>query len=795
MIARPRPGLLVALLALAAEARAEPVLHATRTRTPPVIDGKLDDAVWRSAPAVTAFVQRRPAPGHAPRVRSELRVLYDEGALYLGLRLLDDRPRAIRRGLGERDAIPDSDSVTVYLDPAQSRTRGYYFQVNASGQVADGTLSSETTTDGSWDGVWSAEASVDERGWSAELRIPLLSIAFQEEPVQSWGICVERYLQREKETSVWPAIPKDSNVFVSRFATLAGLRGLRRGLSLRLQPYASLRAELGDLPPLVANGRLTPNAGLDLRYGADPELALTATVNPDFGQVERDAAVLNLGWSETYYSERRPFFTADPSLFRTPLELFYSRRIGAPPPAPASSPGASLVSLEREARILAALRLSGEQGRATYGALSATVLPTSARERLADGSERELAASPWTHYGVGRLLVRLGSRSSLGAIATALTRDGPDAYAGGLDWDLRAASGWQTTGQLAAATAGRGSGYGLSVRAGQLGAPRWRAWVDAEAFSPGFEVNDLGYQWRNDMVRLRGFVQRRLPAPWRALREWTTTLYSQVGFNHERPSLVFERRLELQSSLQLTSRWDLGFGLGHRFAVLDDREARGGPAYPRPAESYGWLSVGTDSSRRLYASWYFDLSQESGGGGLWVSTSGALNLALLDRLTASLSASGRFTRAFPRWVTTQHEQARERYLFGDLDRDELELLLSAKLVLLRRLSLGLYGQLLHSAGSYRRFRELLPLADGGALLGPTPLVPDAAFARLWLNLGASLRWDLGDGTAAYLVYKLDGSNARDGDGARFDLGAGLRELRGGPLAQTLLVKVSYGWNL
>lgn len=792
MIARLLFGLVGSI---ACAAQAAPVLHPVRVGSPPRIDGRLDDAAWRSAPVVTAFVQRRPAPGRAPRVRSELRVLYDEGALYIGLRLHDDRGAAIRRGLGERDAIPDSDSITVYLDPARSRTRGYYFQVNASGQIADGTLSGETTTDGSWDGVWTAEARVDERGWSAELRIPLLSIAFQEEPVQSWGICVERYLQREKETSVWPEIPKDSNVFVSRFATLAGLRGLRRGLSLRLQPYASLRAELGDLAPLAANGRLTPNAGLDLRYGADPELALTATVNPDFGQVERDAAVLNLGWSETYFAERRPFFTADPSLFRTPLELFYSRRIGAPPPPPASSAGATLVSLDREARIPAALKLSGEQGRASYGALSATVLPTSARERLPDGSEREFAATPWTHYGVARLLVRLGSRSSLGAIATALTRDGPDAYAGGLDWDLRSESGWQSYGQLAGATAAGGSGYGLTLRAGQLGAPRWRAWVDAEAFSPRFEPNDVGYQWRNDMVRLRGFVQRRLPAPWRALREWTTTLYGQYGFNHERPSLVFERRLELQNSLQLASRWDVSFGGGHRFPVLDDREARGGPAYPRPAESYGWLGVGTDSSRRLSAYWYVDLSRESGGGGLWVSTSGSLTLSLLDRLTASLSASGTFTRAFPRWVSTQEEAGRDRHLFGDLDRDELDVRLSAKLVLHRRLSFGLTGQLLHSAGSYRRFRELLLLADGGAQLGPTPLAPDAAFARLWLNLGASLRWDLGDGTAAYLVYRLDGTTARDGDGARFDLGAGVRELRDGPLAQTLLVKVSYGWNL
>jgi len=273
-----------------------------------------------------------------------------------------------------------------------------------------------------------------------------------------------------------------------------------------------------------------------------------------------------------------------------------------------------------------------------------------------------------------------------------------------------------------------------------------------------------------------------------------TTLYGQYGVNHARPSIVFERRLELQPSLQLACLWELDAGLGHRFFVLDDREARGGPLYPRPAETYGWLVLVTDTSRRARVTVTLDLSQEHGGG-LWASLYGVLDLTLWDRLSASLSTTGSWTRAFPRWVTTVEEPERARYVFGDLDRDELDLRLSAKLHLHRRLSLGVYGQLLHSAGSYRRFRELLPLTGGGALLGPTSLAPDQDFARLWLNLGASLRLDLGDGTAATLVYKLDGSGSRDGEGTRFDLEEGFAELRRGELEQTLLLKVSYGWNL
>ena len=784
----------LAALLLPRPATAAPSVAATLVAEPPTIDGRLHEGAWRLATPITEFVQRRPSSGAPPDQRSELRVLYMHDTIFIGVRMQDTQAGQIRRGLGSRDAPPDSDRVTIYIDPLRTGSRGYYFQINPSSVLADGTIYGETSLDGSWDGVWSGAATVDERGWSAELRVPLTSIAFRDEGVQSWGICVERYVQRTKETSIWPAIPKDSNTFVSRFAELRDLRELRRKASLRLQPYASLDLQLARAEGSLRRGqRARPDGGLDLRLAHGGELTLTATFNPDFGQVEEDPAVVNLGPTETYFSERRPFFSTDMEIFRTPILLLHTRRIGAPPTPPTALAGGTIVEVDPRARIAGAAKLTGEIGPASYGLLAALVLPTHAVERLPDGVDAERDATVGAHYGAGRLRLRLGTSSSLGLLLTAMTRlSASDAYAGGLDWDLRATSGWQATGQLTGAVAEPGAGYGLYARAGQLGAPRWRAWIEAESFSPRYDINDVGYQWRNNMVQLRAFAQWRLVAPWRALRDANATLWGQYGFAHDRPSLSFERRTELYGWAQLRGLWELWAGSGVRFFTEDDLETRGGPAYGRPASVYGYVGGTTDSSRRLSTAGTALASWERGS--VAVSLDDSVYLALKDRLTLTLYVRALLQRGGLRWVETA-DGAREHVLFGDLSRDELELRLSGTLALHRLVTLTLFGQLLHSAGRYSRYEELFLLYDGRTTLDQTDLDPNADFARLSLIVNAALRWDLGDGTAAHLVYKLDGALSTSGRPAGFDLGGAVAELGLRRQTHLLLLKVSYGWNL
>jgi len=800
----------VALLLAGGLAEAAPSSSADRSLTVtrckgacPLIDGRLDEPAWASATPVRTFVQRTPDEGAAPREASELRVLYAADAIYVGLRLSDREPEKIRRGLGRRDAPPDSDRITIFLDPVLSGDRGYWFQVNASGVLADGVIYREIIMDGSWDGVWQAETSVDEGGWTAEVRIPLSGITYQDLDVQRWGVYVQRYVQRTKEKSGWPAMPRSSVTFVSRFGKLEGLQKLARGSVIRVLPFVAAEFSLQRPEDSTRpDGIFRPNAGLDLRLSFSGGAALSAAINPDFGQVEVDPAVVNLSPNEVVFGEKRPFFVEGATLFTTPIKLLHTRRIGAKPAAPSARSTGTITEVDPEARIIGAAKLLGHHRRVSYGLLDAVVLPSAAVERAADGSKEDRVAMRGGNFAAARVVGRPASWAKVGVLATALNRfgagdwatDDTDAYSGGLDWDLRSDSGWQTRGQISAAGTDDGEGYGLWVTAGQRGAPRWRYWIDAESFSEDFEINHVGHQWRNNMARMNAYLQHRLPNPWGALRELYVTLWGRYGLRHEDPTVAFDRRVELSSWIQFQNHWEMWAGAGYRFATLDDRETRGGAFYSRPPEAYGWLGGKTDTSRRIFAESTVLLWMEADTPSMWADL--LLTSVLFDRLSLNLFLRYQWRRDRPRWVKEWDSPAGSRQIFGDLDSDEVEFKLSGVLGVTRALTFQVFGQLLYSVGTYNRYRQLLPLDDGATLLGPTSYDPDANFSRLSLLLNAILRWDLGGGAAAYLVYKLSASLKRDGASqVAFDPGQDLGALFDEDQGHLLLTKLSYGWDL
>ena len=797
---RPVVCVLIGSLAVNAPANASTAyaarLHARRTATAPKIDGRLGDLVWREANVVSRFRQRSPREGATPEQRSELRVLYDDRALYVALRLWDADATAIRRGLGRRDAPPDSDTVTVALDALSSGARGHYFRINASGVLSDGTIYQQTQVDSSWDGVWSGAAQVDGRGWTAELRIPFSTLTHRGTPDQSWGLYVERYVSRNGEVSSWPLIAKSSNVFVARFGRLEGLTGLGDQHGLRLSPYAATAVQLSRSAASLRPGEtFVPNGGLDLRYRLGQQIVLHATVNPDFGQVEDDPAVVNLGPDEVFFAERRPFFVAGAELFRTPLLLLHTRRIGARPDAPEpDAEGAEIVELDPTARIIGATKLLGTSGRLSFGGLSAVVLPVLAQQRMAGGVRVEREAATARHYAAARARWRLGETSTVGLIATGLTPlsqpEEGDVYAAGLTWDLRATSGWQATGQIAGATADAGTGFAAKLVAGQRGAPRWRYWLEAETASSRFDINAIGFLWRNDLALLHASAERRLAAPWTIFREGGVGLTGRYGVVLARPELSFERRAELFAWARTTGLWGVWAGGGVQLSVDDDRETRGGLPYRRPLAAYGWLGGETSSARRIVLHGTINAGREAKAP--WFDIRGGVRASLWRRVTLSLDTRGRIERGRPRWVETVAAPDGDLALFGALDRDEIELKLGGMLALHRRLTLQLFGQLLRSTGRYTRYEALAERADGQAALTPTDRDPAADFTSLRLIANAIVRWELGEGATAHLVYKMDGAVELGGS---LPLGDALSRVADQRQTHLLLLKLSYGFDV
>jgi hypothetical protein len=325
---------------------AVPPIVAVRLDAAVTVDGRLDEPVWSNGHAVTEFKQRDPNEGAPASFRTEVRVAYDDEALYIGARMHDPAPDSILARLTRRDVSIPADRFGVYVDPFYDRRSGYYFLVNAAGTLFDGLLYNDGWEDSSWDGVWDGRARVDEQGWTCEMRIPYSQLRFQN--AERWGINFRRVIQRRSEEDFVVYLPKKESGFVSRFPDLVGLQDIRPSRAIELRPYATSKAEfLRHAPgnPFNDGSRHVRDGGLDLRMGIGSRLTLNATANPDFGQVEVDPAIVNLSDVESFFQEKRPFFVENASIFRFGNEgadnywgfnwpepaFFYSRRIGRSP--------------------------------------------------------------------------------------------------------------------------------------------------------------------------------------------------------------------------------------------------------------------------------------------------------------------------------------------------------------------------------------------------------------------------------------------------------------------------------
>ena len=411
---------------------AAPHLAATRTQAPPVLDGVLDDEVWEQAVPSSVFTQQTPFDGQPATESTTMRVLYDQEALYFAFDCHQINAPIVGR-LTRRDHDSESDWVWIHLDSRRDGKNAVVLAVNVAGVQADGLIHDQTMLSWEWDENWEAKTSRRADGWSAEIRVPLRILRFEGAlPVQSWGMQAARYIADRQETDLWAYMSREVAGGVARYGTLDDLRDLKPGGRFELRPFALGRVRRRDAAAdtLARGYDGSGSVGLDLKWHVTNDLTLDAAGNPDFAQVEADQIILNLSNVETFLPEKRPLFLEGVEAFATPLQVFYSRRIGNAPLSPtlrgdvsATPVKETLVEVPEMALIYGAGKLVGRlNSHWTIGAMSAFT----ARNRVAvrdgdSGATLQRTVQPATAFNVLRLKRELGRNAYLGFIATGAT--------------------------------------------------------------------------------------------------------------------------------------------------------------------------------------------------------------------------------------------------------------------------------------------------------------------------------------------------------------------------------------
>jgi len=785
-------------------------MRAIRTDTPPAIDGFLNDAVWAQAVPTGDFIQLDPQEGMPATEPTEIRVLYDDEALYFGCMFYDSNPAGILARLTRRDNEIESDRGSIRIDSYHDHQTAYEFTFNAAGVKVDILQYDDANReDPSWDPVWDLETRIVENGWSAEIRIPFSILRYREqkegEPDPVWGINVLRVVSRKNEQSYWVYIPKSESGFVSRFGHLTGLRNVPAPRQLELLPFVVGK---NDSEPersyQDASSEASGNAGLDLKYSLTSNWVLDATINPDFGQVEVDPEVLNLTTYETFFPEKRPFFIEGTQIIRFSTfgdafgpGMFYSRRIGrATSIDEVDIPDdGKVLSFPQTVSIVGAGKVSGKtSGGTAIGVLEAFTREETATVKDSNEIHSDQLIEPFSHYNVIRLRQDVFQNSNVGFIVTSVAKEHVSpAVTSGADWNLRLGGNtYQMNGFLAFSRTTAGSGERVNGSAGKfriarIAARHWLWDIGTDFTSPHYNINDVGFFFRPNDYGATGTLRYKEDQPSAIYRDYDLSLFLHERRNFD--GLNIFRETNVDFGMLLANYWDVGAGFNFEFGKYDDRETRGNGNYQKPHPYTVNGSVETDGREDIVV----ELDQSLG----WdtkkktlSSTSLSLTLKPLTWMEWGLSSAYEKVRDFEAWVDNVIQQdGSTASIFADRSTDLIDFTLRGTVTFTRELTLQLFAQVLLGKGHYEGFRQL----EGTSHFVPYAYSGNPDFNDQWFNVNVVLRWEYLPGSTMFLVW----SQARQGGDSMYDTTAGenLNAAFEAPAANVVLLKVSYWLNL
>ncbi len=786
---------------------------------PPTIDGRLDDEAWEEGEWAGHYTQQIPTEGAPPSQPTELKILYDERHVYMAIRVYDD-PALVHRYPGRRDDF-SGDIVGICFDSYNDKRTGFEFDLTAGGSKIDLILGNgETEWDTTWDPVWDGAVAHDEKGWTAEFRVPLSQLRYGPQEEQVWGLHAWRWIDRLQEEDQWQLIPRQNTGRMYQLGELHGIRDLPSPWRLELLPHVVGRASSGPGVPDSPEG--SGSLGLDAKLGLTTNFTLDATVNPDFGQVEADPSVVNLTAYETFYEEKRPFFLEGRKILSFEIEgedqLFYSRRVGQ---APSLSPPVGedeTVRGPESTTILTALKVTGK----TDGGLSVGVLQSVTQRETAQISAspgaRAVVVEPFGSYTVGRLHKDWGKgNTSLGGMVTSTHRWISDpglaflptqATTGGIDftryfadraWVVEASGFFShLRGNREAIQALQTSavhyyqrpdashlgvdenstslfGHGGSIRFGRSGQGRVRLTNHFLWYSPGLDLNDVGYLRQADVLSNQIFLGWHEAVPRGILRSSLLQVSREDEWDFG--GLPTRSQTAIDGSGVFVNKWQASVHLRYQ-DVVDTRMLRGGPALRWHEILTAMAHAQSDPSRRLSGSVFGEYSRARDDDSRYQELGPSLVLRLSNRLSLSGSVSYVSLLDELQYAATTEPGDGPRWVLARIDQDTWSFTFRVNLSLTPDLTLQYYGSPFIGTGRYTEFKKATDTlartnADRFHLYGPSEISylsdeneynvteaeggatysfanPDFSFRQFRSNL--VVRWEWKPGSSLYVVW-------------------------------------------
>ena len=746
---------------------------AVRTAVRPSIDGVPNEPVWQTASSIGDFLQFNPSEGAPATYRTDVRILYDDDAMYVAATMFDDEASRIVARLARRDEEVESDGFSIRFDSYHDHQTAYEFTVNAAGVKVDILEYDDgAREDESWDAVWDADVTVGDDRWSLEMRIPFSVLRFPDADELEWGMQIIRWISRTQEEDQWTLVRRAESGWVSRFGHLRGITGVRSSAALEVLPYALLQSStLAPTDERAVIKTTGVNAGVDLKFRPFGGITVDATVNPDFGQVEADPAVLNLSTFETFYPDKRPFFVEGVQILRfttfgdgTGPGLFYSRRIGRSLTVDAPEDG--YVEAEpRFASIIGAAKISGKTaGGMSIGVLEAVTGEERGRVVDANGVRSNPRVEPLTNFSLVRVRQDFSGNSNAGLILTSVNReDRTPAMTGGLDWNMRFLDNMYRVDGFYGYSSTSLRGFKEDGAAGKIslnkdGGVHWRWFGGLDFTSRHYNINDIGFFRRPNDYGLTAQLLYRDDTVDDWKRVWTARIFHHKRLNFDGAELI--NSIETEWYVRLLGYWEVSLSGSADFGKYDDRETRGLGLFRKSPSKRVGLNVETDRREDVVVDLSIDFERDDRN-----FTASRFEVELEVKPTSALTVE--IALAHERedkrlsWVRNDTNSAisPDRFsIFAERTTSSWDLTSRGSFVFTRDLSVQWYLQAFVAKGW---FADPLRRTGENSYISYSTAVSE--FTDLSFNSNLVVRWEYRPGSALFLVW----SHARSGPGGPF----------------------------